>query len=128
MRVRRSSNWRKGWDSNPRCLYRHPGFQDRCFRPLSHPSVRKIKYSIQTRRQPTLCMMGIVQNRHPRLHLIQRRLFQNNLIGLQKHHRCQENSVVLPKTLTRSLAQASLVMTNPHKIQSIKIIRNKNRI
>src|SRR5436305_9383844 len=31
--------WRKGWDSNPRCPCRHAGFQDRCLKPLGHPSV-----------------------------------------------------------------------------------------
>lgn len=30
--------WRKGWDSNPRCPCRHAGFQDRCLKPLGHPS------------------------------------------------------------------------------------------
>ena len=31
--------WRRGWDSTPgkRCPF--AGFQDRCFQPLSHPSV-----------------------------------------------------------------------------------------
>ena len=32
-------NWRKGWDSNPRYPCRHAGFQDRCLKPLGHPSV-----------------------------------------------------------------------------------------
>jgi hypothetical protein len=32
-------HWRKGWDSNPRCPCRHAGFQDRCLKPLGHPSV-----------------------------------------------------------------------------------------
>ena len=31
-------SWRKGWDSNPRCPCRHAGFQDRCLKPLGHPS------------------------------------------------------------------------------------------
>src|ERR1700730_10977236 len=31
--------WRKGWDSNPRYPCRHAGFQDRCLKPLGHPSV-----------------------------------------------------------------------------------------
>ena len=31
-------NWRKGWDSNPRYPCRHAGFQDRCLKPLGHPS------------------------------------------------------------------------------------------
>src|SRR3954471_18523918 len=33
-----TSRWRKGWDSNPRYPCRHAGFQDRCLKPLSHPS------------------------------------------------------------------------------------------
>ena len=35
----KSNAWRKGWDSNPRCPCRHAGFQDRCLKPLGHPSV-----------------------------------------------------------------------------------------
>jgi hypothetical protein len=35
----RTVYWRKGWDSNPRCPCRHAGFQDRCLKPLGHPSV-----------------------------------------------------------------------------------------
>ncbi len=31
-------NWRMGWDSNPRCGCPHGGFQDRCLKPLGHPS------------------------------------------------------------------------------------------
>ena len=31
-------NWRKGWDSNPRYPCGHAGFQDRCLKPLGHPS------------------------------------------------------------------------------------------
>ena len=29
---------RKGWDSNPRYPCGHAGFQDRCLKPLGHPS------------------------------------------------------------------------------------------
>ena len=32
-------DWRKGWDSNPRYPCRYAGFQDRCLKPLGHPSV-----------------------------------------------------------------------------------------
>src|SRR5689334_14860569 len=32
------NSWRKGWDSNPRYPCRHAGFQDRCLKPLGHPS------------------------------------------------------------------------------------------
>ncbi len=31
--------WRKGWDSNPRWSCPHGGFQDRCLKPLGHPSL-----------------------------------------------------------------------------------------
>ena len=33
--------WRKGWDSNPRWACTHAGFQDRCLKPLGHPSVAR---------------------------------------------------------------------------------------
>lgn len=36
---RRTLYWRKGWDSNPRYPCRHAGFQDRCLKPLGHPSL-----------------------------------------------------------------------------------------
>lgn len=32
--------WRMGWDSNPRWASTHGGFQDRCLKPLGHPSFR----------------------------------------------------------------------------------------
>src|SRR5207248_4439458 len=35
--------WRKGWDSNPRYPCRHAGFQDRCLKPLGHPSVAALQ-------------------------------------------------------------------------------------
>lgn len=35
---RRTLYWRKGWDSNPRYPCGHAGFQDRCLKPLGHPS------------------------------------------------------------------------------------------
>src|SRR5216683_5331397 len=34
----REAEWRMGWDSNPRCACTHAGFQDRCLKPLGHPS------------------------------------------------------------------------------------------
>ena len=38
--VRRSVlKWRTGWDSNPRWARTHGGFQDRCLKPLGHPSL-----------------------------------------------------------------------------------------
>ena len=33
-----NEDWRRGWGSNPRWTCVHSGFQDRRFRPLSHPS------------------------------------------------------------------------------------------
>ena len=33
-----AGTWRKGWDSNPRWACTHGGFQDRCLKPLGHPS------------------------------------------------------------------------------------------
>src|SRR6266496_3932077 len=30
--------WRMGWDSNPRGACAPAGFQDRCLKPLGHPS------------------------------------------------------------------------------------------
>ena len=36
--VRPSGMWRMGWDSNPRWACTHAGFQDRCLKPLGHPS------------------------------------------------------------------------------------------
>ena len=35
--------WRKGWDSNPRWACTHGGFQDRCLKPLGHPSSRRVR-------------------------------------------------------------------------------------
>jgi hypothetical protein len=32
------ARWRRGWDSNPRWTCAHAGFQDRCLKPLGHPS------------------------------------------------------------------------------------------
>jgi hypothetical protein len=34
----RTQVWRKGWDSNPRRTFTRGGFQDRCLKPLGHPS------------------------------------------------------------------------------------------
>jgi hypothetical protein len=36
--------WRKGWDSNPRWSFPHGGFQDRCLKPLGHPSMAIMRY------------------------------------------------------------------------------------
>lgn len=33
--------WRRGRDSNSRKAFTFAGFQDRCFKPLSHPSVTR---------------------------------------------------------------------------------------
>ncbi|CAH2402125.1 hypothetical protein MES4922_30499 [Mesorhizobium ventifaucium] len=32
-------HWRREWDSNPRWACTHAGFQDRCLKPLGHPSI-----------------------------------------------------------------------------------------
>ena len=37
-------DWRKGWDSNPRWAFTHGGFQDRCLKPLGHPSIQCIQW------------------------------------------------------------------------------------
>ena len=34
-----STNWRRGWDSNPRGISRRHGFRDRFLKPLGHPSL-----------------------------------------------------------------------------------------
>ena len=34
----RREDWRREWDSNPRYGYPYDGFQDRCLKPLGHPS------------------------------------------------------------------------------------------
>jgi hypothetical protein len=36
--VVRGSDWRRGWDSNPRYGYPYAAFRVRCFQPLSHLS------------------------------------------------------------------------------------------
>ena len=36
--------WRRERDSNPRCPFRHSGFQDRLFQPLTHPSAFRISH------------------------------------------------------------------------------------
>ena len=45
--------WRTGWDSNPRWTRAHGGFQDRCLKPLGHPSRRCPRCArARARRQP----------------------------------------------------------------------------
>src|SRR6516225_5285058 len=41
--------WRMGWDSNPRCPCGHAGFQDRCLKPLGHPSFAIVTITCLTR-------------------------------------------------------------------------------
>ena len=36
-----------GWDSNPRYAHTHAGFQDRCLKPLGHPSSRRKLSSVR---------------------------------------------------------------------------------
>ena len=38
-------SWRMGWDSNPRGTCAPAGFQDRCLRPLGHPSAARYHQS-----------------------------------------------------------------------------------
>src|SRR6516162_2321953 len=42
-------NWRMGWDSNPRYPCGHAGFQDRCLKPLGHPSGTLISLTFLSR-------------------------------------------------------------------------------
>jgi site-specific DNA recombinase len=49
-RVRSSiPKWRMGWDSNPRWACTHAGFQDRCLKPLGHPSAASIPLVLRAR-------------------------------------------------------------------------------
>ena len=43
---REKDNWRRGRDSNPRYPFEHAGFQDRCHKPLGHPSARVDQHSL----------------------------------------------------------------------------------
>ena len=38
--------WRMGWDSNPRYACTYGGFQDRCLKPLGHPSRARRNYAV----------------------------------------------------------------------------------
>ncbi len=38
LKWRQTPRWRMGWDSNPRGGFPPGGFQDRCLKPLGHPS------------------------------------------------------------------------------------------
>jgi hypothetical protein len=38
-------NWRMRWDSNPRYACTYGGFQDRCLKPLGHPSRSSRNYA-----------------------------------------------------------------------------------
>jgi hypothetical protein len=42
-------NWRMGWDSNPRYACTYGGFQDRCLKPLGHPSQLRRTYAVTRR-------------------------------------------------------------------------------
>ena len=44
-----AGKWRMGWDSNPRCACTHAGFQDRCLKPLGHPSGMRLLLRPQRR-------------------------------------------------------------------------------
>ena len=43
--------WRMGWDSNPRYAFAHGGFQDRCLKPLGHPSLMRLLAGPAPRRE-----------------------------------------------------------------------------
>jgi hypothetical protein len=47
------TDWRRGWDSNPRDPFRSNGFQDRRLQPLGHPSGLS-KFNWQAGAPPTL--------------------------------------------------------------------------
>ena len=60
--------WRKGWDSNPRYPCRHAGFQDRCLKPLGHPSDLGIPVAYRTvAPNATRTWTQFGPNRHARL-------------------------------------------------------------
>jgi hypothetical protein len=44
-------SWRMGWDSNPRYAHTYGGFQDRCLKPLGHPSRAEAVIQVTARRQ-----------------------------------------------------------------------------
>ena len=49
-REARAANWRREWDSNPRWTRAHAGFQDRCLKPLGHPSGSRLALYARTGR------------------------------------------------------------------------------
>ena len=65
-------SWRREWDSNPRWTCAHAGFQDRCLKPLDHPSAsrppirrpgfclkrRRGRRIVRTRLNPILSTIG----------------------------------------------------------------------
>ena len=58
--------WRTGWDSNPRWAHTHGGFQDRCLKPLGHPSHESTTCQLTLRPTP-------LSRRHGRETLVQDR-------------------------------------------------------
>ncbi len=58
--------WRMGWDSNPRYACTHGGFQDRCLKPLGHPSSKlKVPYGFLGR-MATVVALGRWDSSDPR--------------------------------------------------------------
>src|ERR1700730_7773934 len=57
------SIWRKEWDSNPRWACVHGGFQDRCLKPLGHPSAKRQDLYPDMRRQKATALALIPSQR-----------------------------------------------------------------
>ena len=47
-------DWRREWDSNPRWACAHAGFQDRCLKPLGHPSRRAVRARVTSPTRRTI--------------------------------------------------------------------------
>ena len=69
------TDWRRGWDSNPRDPFRPNGFQDRRIQPLCHPSDAEI----ELRRASTRFRSAVVHYRwnRPGLNTQPRKLLRN---------------------------------------------------
>src|SRR3954469_23826638 len=80
--------WRKGWDSNPRYPCGHAGFQDRCLKPLGHPSssAASSTYRRRDQEQPR-AQVGHFQDQVSRLTSDEMaegtQLFRKSLAGIQ---------------------------------------------
>ena len=58
------TRWRKGWDSNPRYPCGHAGFQDRCLKPLGHPSVFDVVLLFRSSQECTATVLPHCYQRH----------------------------------------------------------------